>query len=184
MSSDKASSGVTYTSISSDYKEPSDVGSPGVVVYGYDRLLMHLVDPPSPDYMPGPKEPEQASLSPDYVPGPEYPKYLTPSDEEVPIKDQPYVVADPPIALSPGYIAESDPEEDSEDELEEGPADYPTDRVDGDDDSFDDDEVEEEASEEEEEHLALTDPIVTLVVDHFPSWGCYIYHWTGPSSLF
>ncbi|GKC00226.1 hypothetical protein Tco_0986362 [Tanacetum coccineum] len=41
MSSDEASSGVTYTSISSDYEEPSDVGSPGVVIYGYDGLPMH-----------------------------------------------------------------------------------------------------------------------------------------------
>ncbi|GKG61129.1 hypothetical protein Tco_0616945, partial [Tanacetum coccineum] len=82
-----------------------------------------------------------------------------------------------PIALSLGYIDKSDLEEDSEDALEEGPADYPTDRVDGDDDddSFDDDEVEEEALEEEEEHMALTDHIVAPVVDHFPSWGCYIY---------
>ncbi|GKB20643.1 hypothetical protein Tco_0854566, partial [Tanacetum coccineum] len=66
MSSDEASSGVTYTSISSDYEEPSDVGSPGVIVYGYNRLPMHPVDPPSPDYVPGPEEPEQAPLSPDY----------------------------------------------------------------------------------------------------------------------
>nr|GEW18950.1 putative reverse transcriptase domain-containing protein [Tanacetum cinerariifolium]GEW47051.1 putative reverse transcriptase domain-containing protein [Tanacetum cinerariifolium] len=75
MSSDEASSGVTYTSISSDYEEPSDAGSPGVVVYGYDRLPMHLVDPyveaalqapQSTDYVPGPEEPEQAPPSLDY----------------------------------------------------------------------------------------------------------------------
>ncbi|GJW97355.1 putative reverse transcriptase domain-containing protein [Tanacetum coccineum] len=57
---------VTYTSISSDYVEPSDVGSSGVVVYGYDGLPMH---PPSPDCVPGPEHPP----SPDYVPGPEHP---------------------------------------------------------------------------------------------------------------
>ncbi|GJU85127.1 hypothetical protein Tco_1292673 [Tanacetum coccineum] len=108
MSSDEASSGVTYTSISSDYEEPSDVGSPGVVIYGYDGLPMHPVDPPSPDYVSGPKEPAHAPLSPDYVSGPEYPKNFAPSDEEVSIEDQPYVVADSPIALSPGYIADSD----------------------------------------------------------------------------
>ncbi|GKD79488.1 hypothetical protein Tco_1342109, partial [Tanacetum coccineum] len=45
MSSHEASSGVTYTSISSDYKEPSNAGSPGVIVYGYDGLPMHPVDP-------------------------------------------------------------------------------------------------------------------------------------------
>ncbi|GJU88188.1 DMR6-like oxygenase 2-like protein [Tanacetum coccineum] len=107
--------------------------------------------PASPDYVPGPEEPEQASLSPDYVPGPEYPKYLAPSDEEVPVKDQPYAVADSPIALSLGYVADSDPEEDPEEDSEDGPVDYPADGGDGDDDdSSDDDEEEEEASEEEE----------------------------------
>ncbi|GKD04707.1 reverse transcriptase domain-containing protein, partial [Tanacetum coccineum] len=128
--------------------------------------------PASPDYVPGPEEPEQAPLSPDYVPGPEYPEYLAPSDEEVPIEDQPYAVADSPIALSPGYVADSDPEEDSED----GPVDYPADGGDGDDDdSSDDDEEEEEASEEEEaeeeeeEHLAPADSVVAPVVDHVPS---------------
>ncbi|GJT38078.1 hypothetical protein Tco_0937943 [Tanacetum coccineum] len=59
-------------------------------------------------------------------------------------------------ALSPGYVADSDPEEDSEDGL----VDYPADRGDDDDDdSSDDDEEEEEtfkeeeAEEEEEEHI-------------------------------
>ncbi|GJW25131.1 putative reverse transcriptase domain-containing protein, partial [Tanacetum coccineum] len=83
--------------------------------------------PASPDYVPGPEELEQASLLPDYVPGPEYPEYLAPSGEEVPVEDQPYVVADSPIALSPGYVADSDPEEDPEEDFEDGPVDYPAD---------------------------------------------------------
>ncbi|GKA48552.1 hypothetical protein Tco_0741510 [Tanacetum coccineum] len=172
MSSDEASSGVTYTSISSDYEEPSDVGSPGVVVYGYDGLPMHPVDPPSPDYVPGPEEPEQAPLLPDYVSGPEYLEYLAPSDEEVPIEDQPYAAADSPIALSPGYIVDSDPEDESED----GPMDYPADGGDDDDDDSSrddaDDEDKEEAFEEEEEgHLAHADSttVASLVVDPVPS---------------
>ncbi|GJV00499.1 putative reverse transcriptase domain-containing protein, partial [Tanacetum coccineum] len=111
--------------------------------------------PASPDYMPGPEEPKQAPLSPDYVPGPEYPEYLAPSDEEVPVEDQPYVVADSPIALSLGYVADSDPEEDSED----GPIDYPADRGDGDDDD----------DKEEDEHLAPANSVVAPVVDHVPS---------------
>ncbi|GJS16615.1 hypothetical protein Tco_0411087 [Tanacetum coccineum] len=78
-----SSSTVTYTSISSDYEEPSDAGSPGVIVYKYDRLPMHPVDPyveavlqapeqapPSLDYVPGPEHPP----SPDYVPDPEDPE--------------------------------------------------------------------------------------------------------------
>ncbi|GKG08358.1 hypothetical protein Tco_0334190, partial [Tanacetum coccineum] len=66
--------------------------------------------------------------------------------------------------LSSGYVADSDPEEDSKD----GPVDYPADGGDNDDDdSFNNDE-EEEASKEEE-HLALADSIIAPVVDHAPS---------------
>ncbi|GKC84385.1 hypothetical protein Tco_1140102 [Tanacetum coccineum] len=39
--------------------------------------------PPSPDYVPGPEEPEQAPPSPDYVPGPEH------DDDEIVAEDQP-----------------------------------------------------------------------------------------------
>ncbi|GKC02698.1 hypothetical protein Tco_0994308 [Tanacetum coccineum] len=132
-------------------------------------------EPDSPDYVPGPKEPEQAPLSPDYVTGPEYPEYLAPSDEEVPIKDQPYAVADSHIALSLGYVVDSDPEEDLEEDSEDGPVDYPPDGGDGDDDdSSNDDEKEEEASEEEEaeeeeEHMAPANSVVARVVNHVPS---------------
>ncbi|GKF06202.1 hypothetical protein Tco_0036870, partial [Tanacetum coccineum] len=195
-----ASSTVTYTSVDTDSEpgrafwpadeELSDGGSPRVIVYGYDGLPIQPVAPPSPDYIPGPEdlqahdpdyvpgpeEPEQAPLSPDYVPGPEYPEYLAPSDEEVPIEDQPYAVADSPIALSPGYVADSDPEEDPEEDSEDGPVDYPVDGGDDDDDdSSDDDKEEEEASKEEEaseaeeEHLAPADSVVAPIVDHVPS---------------
>ncbi|GJX56424.1 reverse transcriptase domain-containing protein [Tanacetum coccineum] len=136
--------------------------------------------PAPPDYVPGPEEPEQAPLSLDYVPEPEYPEYLAPSDEEVPIEDQPYAVADSPIALSPDYVADSDLEEDPEEDSEDGPVDYPADGGDdNDDDSSGDDEEEEETSEEEEasdeeeaeeeeEHLAPADSVVAYVVDHVP----------------
>ncbi|GJY33391.1 reverse transcriptase domain-containing protein [Tanacetum coccineum] len=107
-----------------------------------------------------------APLLPDYVPGPEYPEYLAPSDEEVPVEDQPYVIADSPIALSSGFVADSDPEEDSKD----GPVDYPADGGDGnDDDSSDNDEEEEASNEEDEEHLAPTDSVVAPVPMPFPS---------------
>ncbi|GKF80864.1 hypothetical protein Tco_0239466, partial [Tanacetum coccineum] len=39
-------------------EEISDGGSPRVIVYGYDGLPMQPVAPPSPDYIPGPKEPQ------------------------------------------------------------------------------------------------------------------------------
>nr|GEX67185.1 hypothetical protein [Tanacetum cinerariifolium] len=141
MSSDEASSEVTYTSISSDYEEPSDVDSPG------------------------------AALLSDYVSEPKYPKYLDLSDEEVLVKDLPYDAVDSPIALSLGYIANLDPEDESED----GPTDYSADGGDDDDDSLGDDADEEEASEEDkeegEEHLALADStaVASPIVDHVPS---------------
>ncbi|GKD76190.1 hypothetical protein Tco_1334472, partial [Tanacetum coccineum] len=166
MSSDSAPSEVTYTSISSH-------GDPLAWAADFFRLQEPEAEPASPDYVPGPEEPEHAPLSPDYMPRPEYLEYLALSDEEVPMEDQPYVVANSPIALSPGYVADSDPKEDSEDGL----VDYPADRGDDDDDddSSDDDE-EEEASEEEEaeeeeeeEYLAPADPVVAPVADHVPS---------------
>ncbi|GKA01304.1 hypothetical protein Tco_0673969 [Tanacetum coccineum] len=142
MSSDSASSEVTYTSISSH-------GDP--LAWAVDFFRLQEPDSPeaapaSPDYVPGPEEPEQAPLSPDYVPGPEYPEYLAPSDEEVPMEDQPYVVADSPIALSPGYVADSDLDEDPEENSEDGPA-----------------------SKEEEEHVAPANFVVAPVADHVPS---------------
>ncbi|GKG56834.1 hypothetical protein Tco_0582185, partial [Tanacetum coccineum] len=63
----------------------------------------------------GPEEPEQAPLSPDYVFEPEYLEYLVPSDAEAPIKDHPLPDDASPIAISTGYVADSDPEEDHAD---------------------------------------------------------------------
>ncbi|GJX53161.1 hypothetical protein Tco_0281530, partial [Tanacetum coccineum] len=111
--------------------------------------------PPSPDYVPGPEEPEQAPPSPIYipfVPEPVYPEFLPVDDEVFPAEEQPMPAADSPTHQSPGYIPESDPEEEPEEDDEEDPeedlADYPADR--GDDDDDDD--------AEEEEHLASADP--------------------------
>nr|GEX12636.1 hypothetical protein [Tanacetum cinerariifolium] len=91
--------------------------------------------PASPDYVLGPKEPDQALISPDYVPRPEYLEYLAPSDEEIPVEDQPYAMTDLPIALSPGYVAKSDPEEDPKEDPEEDHVDYPADEGDDDEDT-------------------------------------------------
>ncbi|GJS40521.1 hypothetical protein Tco_0565564 [Tanacetum coccineum] len=59
--------GVTIQRVSSPFLRLSDIGSP--------RCR---------DYVPGPKEPEQAPPSPDYVPGPEH------ADDEIIVEDQPY----------------------------------------------------------------------------------------------
>ncbi|GJY45501.1 putative reverse transcriptase domain-containing protein [Tanacetum coccineum] len=116
----------------------------------------------SPEYVPGPEEPEQAPPSPDYVPGPKYPEYLASADDEIVAEDQPYANYASPPALSPGYPADSDPEEDPED----GPVDYSTD---GGDDDDDDDSSDDDEEEEEEEHLALADSVITPAVDYVPS---------------
>nr|GEY71619.1 putative reverse transcriptase domain-containing protein [Tanacetum cinerariifolium] len=142
-----SSSTVTYTSISSNYEEPLDARSPRA--------------PPSPDYVAGPEHPH----SPDYVPEPEYPEYLVSSDAEAPIEDQPLLDDASLAALSPGYIADSDPEEDPE----EDPADYPADRGDDDGDEAsdddDDDDEEEEDEKKEEEHLASAESSVVPAID-------------------
>ncbi|GJW12851.1 hypothetical protein Tco_1578678, partial [Tanacetum coccineum] len=80
---------------------------------------------------------------PDYVPEPVYPEYISLEDEHVfPAKEQPLPPVDSTTTESPGYITESNPEEDPEeyedDETKDGLVDYPMDeRDDGDDDDSD-----------------------------------------------
>nr|GFA65821.1 hypothetical protein [Tanacetum cinerariifolium]GFA72790.1 hypothetical protein [Tanacetum cinerariifolium] len=174
----------TYTSVYTDSEpwryygdESAEAESTGVIVYGYDRLPMQLVAPPSPDYVLGPEHPPSPDYVPDpehppspveipYVPEPEYPKYLVPSDAEAPLEDRPLPVDASPTAVSPGYVADSDPEEDPEDDHADYPADgwdgddKPSDDDDDDDDTDDEDEEpfeDEEDDDEEEEHLAPAD---------------------------
>ncbi|GKB94758.1 hypothetical protein Tco_0980895 [Tanacetum coccineum] len=63
------------------------------------------------------------------------------SDEELEelMKDQLLPADASPIALSSGYISDSDPEEDDEEDPEEDPADYPADGGDNDDNESSDD---------------------------------------------
>ncbi|GJV48526.1 hypothetical protein Tco_1438738, partial [Tanacetum coccineum] len=141
------------------------------------RLCVGSRAPPSPNYVPGLEDPEQASLSPDYIPEHEYLEYLVSSNAEAPIKDQPLQDDASPAALLSGYIADSDPEKDPKEDTGEDHADYPADGGDdGDDESSDDDDEEEEEdqeafkddNEEEEEHSALADSSVVPVDDHVP----------------
>ncbi|GJT08727.1 putative reverse transcriptase domain-containing protein [Tanacetum coccineum] len=105
------------------------------------------VDPPSPDYVPGPEHP----ASPDYVPGPEHP----PSPIEIP------------------YVPE--PEGGSGGGLRGGDGDDEPSGDDTDDDDADDDDEEpfedEEDDEEEEEHLAPANSSAIPIVDPVPSAG-------------
>nr|GEY68307.1 retrotransposon protein, putative, Ty3-gypsy subclass [Tanacetum cinerariifolium] len=194
-----ASFAVTYTSVYTDSKsgfwgvdeELSDGGSPWVIVYGYDGLHILPVTPPSPDYIPGPEEPQTQPApqdedehklvfiqphDPDFVPEHVYPEYIPLEDEHIlPPEEQPLPPVVSPTAESLGYIAESDPEEDleeyEEDETKDGLVDHPMDRGDdGNDDdgdssgydADDEDEDEEDEEEEDEENLASADSAVVI----------------------
>nr|GEZ47030.1 hypothetical protein [Tanacetum cinerariifolium] len=105
-------------------EELSDRGSPRVIMYGYDGLPMQPVP---------------------YVPMPEHLEYLVPSKDEAPIEDEPLPADASPTALSPGYVVESDEDEDP----------------------FED----EDDDEEEDEHLAPSDSSVVPTVDPVLSAG-------------
>ncbi|GJZ27218.1 hypothetical protein Tco_0571471 [Tanacetum coccineum] len=168
-----SSSTVTYTFVSTD-------SEPGRVFWGADEELFNggPEHPPSPDYVPGPENPPLPVEVP-YVPESEYPEYLVSSDAEAPLEDQPLPANASPTALSPGYVANSDPDEDPEEDPEEDHTDYPADGGDDDDEPSDDDDddtddedeepFEDEDNDEEEEHLALADSYAVPVVDPVPS---------------
>nr|GFA05923.1 hypothetical protein [Tanacetum cinerariifolium] len=102
--------------------------------------------------------------NPDYVPEPMYPEYIPLEDEHVlSAEEQPLPLVNSPTAESPGYVAESDPEEYEYDETEDGSVDYPMDGGDDDDgDSSGDHADDEDEDEEEEEHLAPADSAVVI----------------------
>ncbi|GJZ92890.1 hypothetical protein Tco_0664955, partial [Tanacetum coccineum] len=180
-----ASSVVTYTSVytdsepgrafwEADDEEVSEGGIPRVIVLGYDGLPIQPVALPSPDYIPGPEDPQTPPVPQDED------EHIPLEDEhEFPAEEQPLPPVDSPTVESLGYVIESDPKEDPEeyedDETEDGPVDYPMDGGDdGDDDNDDssredandeDEDEDEEDKEEEELHLAPTDSVVVIPTD-------------------
>ncbi|GJT03465.1 putative reverse transcriptase domain-containing protein [Tanacetum coccineum] len=163
-----ATSDVTYTSVytdsepgrafwGADYEGISEGGIPRVIVLGYDGLPLQPVAPPSPDFILGPEIEKREPMfiqahDPNYVPEPIYPEYIPLEDDhEFPAEEQPLPPIDSPTAESPGYITESDPEED--------PEGYE------DDEAEDDEDEEDEEDEEEEEHLAPADSTTIIPVD-------------------
>ncbi|GKA86018.1 hypothetical protein Tco_0807729 [Tanacetum coccineum] len=117
--SDSDESGVTHTKISSPFEDLSDIGSPGVVGLKHEGLPGCLRPSPPP---------------PDFVLEPVYPEYMPLEDEVFPDEEQPLLVAASPIAQSPDYVLESDPEVDPEEDNDEDPeedlVDYPVDEGD------------------------------------------------------
>ncbi|GJR92517.1 hypothetical protein Tco_0264691 [Tanacetum coccineum] len=156
--SDSEDSIVTYTAVSSPYEDLSYIGSPRVdgppvmLKDPYANVVAAFQAPPSPDYMPGPEEPEQAPPSPvyvPYVPEPVYPEFMPPEDEVLPAEEQPLPAAASPTTDSLGYIPESDPEEDPTNYLADGGDD--DDDESSDDDEDDDEDVEKHEDEDEDE---------------------------------
>ncbi|GJR02869.1 putative reverse transcriptase domain-containing protein [Tanacetum coccineum] len=143
MSSDDASSTVTYTSVSSGSSEPSAWGIP-LVNAGeipnmdpYEEAAQHgQAQPLSPAYAPDPMELDEHV--PLYVP--EHPEHHDSSEENMPVEDQP----DAEDADSHGFLADSDP---MEDDTDAGSIDYPDEPGVGEDD---DEDPEEDPSEEHE----------------------------------
>nr|GFD55298.1 hypothetical protein [Tanacetum cinerariifolium] len=89
----------------------SNVGSPGVIVLGYDRLPMMPEAPYS--YV---EAAMQEPPPPDFVPEPVYPEFMPYEDDVVLAGEQPLPATVSPTADSSGYITEFDPEEDPEEE--------------------------------------------------------------------
>ncbi|GKF06164.1 hypothetical protein Tco_0036832, partial [Tanacetum coccineum] len=169
-----ASSAVTYTSVYTDSEpgrvfwgadeEISDVGSLRVIVLGYDGLLMQPVAPPSPDYIPGPKDLQTPPVpqdnderepmfiqphDPDYVPEPIYPEYIPLEDEHKFLAEgQPLPPVVSPTAESPGYGEDGDDDDGDSSKDDVG--------------DEEEDEDEEDGEEEEEEHLAPADSTIIV----------------------
>nr|GEX27944.1 reverse transcriptase domain-containing protein [Tanacetum cinerariifolium] len=109
---------VTYTEVSSPFKDLSDIGSLGVDglpkmpqdLYAYVEAALQA--PPSPDYALGPEH----LPTPKFVPKPVYPEFMLPEDDALPAEEQPLPVAVSPTSDSPGYIPEFDLEEDPEED--------------------------------------------------------------------
>ncbi|GKA84802.1 hypothetical protein Tco_0806456, partial [Tanacetum coccineum] len=133
MSSDDASSTVTYTSVSSGLSEPSAWGIPlmnaGEIpnVDPYEEVAQHgQAHPLSPAYVPDPMELDEHV--PLYVP--EHPDHHDSSEEDMPVEDQPNAED----ADSRGFMADSDS---MEDDTDTDFIDYPDEPEDGEDDDKD-----------------------------------------------
>nr|GEX22952.1 putative reverse transcriptase domain-containing protein [Tanacetum cinerariifolium] len=160
-----ASSAVTYTSVYTD-------SEPGRVFWGADEELSDRAPQDEDEHEPMFIHPHD----PDFVPEPIYPEYIPLEDEHIlPAEEQPLPPVGSPTTESPGYVVESDLEEDlkkyEDDETEDSPIDYP---MDGGDDGYDDDgdssgdnadDEDEDGEDEEDEHLAPTDSAIVIPTD-------------------
>ncbi|GKE03569.1 hypothetical protein Tco_1395587, partial [Tanacetum coccineum] len=116
---------ITISAVSSPFEGLSDIGSPGVdgppmmPEDPYAYVVAAFQAPPSPDYVPGPEEPEQAPPLPKFVPESVYPKFMPPEDDVLPAEEQPLPAAVSPTVNSPGIPRDEADDEDEDDEEEE-----------------------------------------------------------------
>nr|GEV03266.1 retrovirus-related Pol polyprotein from transposon TNT 1-94 [Tanacetum cinerariifolium] len=171
MSSDNASSAVTYTSISSDLDGPSwgiSLVNTGELpeIDPYEEVSQQGQEPPlSPSYVLDLMELDEHV--PVYVPKPEHPEYHVPSYDDMQVEDQRYASDASLIDESPGHIADSEsmeedsidypdkPEDDDEDPEEdptEDHTDYPANGGDDDDEPSDDENDNDDTDDKDEEH--------------------------------
>ncbi|GKF58043.1 hypothetical protein Tco_0171580 [Tanacetum coccineum] len=157
MSSDNASSAVTYISISSDSNGPSSWGIPLVntgelpKMDPYEEVAQQgQAHPLSPAYVPDPIElDEHVSV---YVLEPEHPEYHAPSDDDIQVEGQPYANDASPTVESPGYIADSDLMEEDTNEVSIDNLDEPEDGEEDDDEDPEEDPSEEHEPEDEDDN--------------------------------
>ncbi|GKF79952.1 hypothetical protein Tco_0235520, partial [Tanacetum coccineum] len=156
MSSNNASSAVTYMSISSD----SDGPSWGIPLMDaselsemdpYEEVAQQGQAPPlSPAYVPDPMDLDEHVLA--YVPEPEHLEYHVPSNDDMQVEDQPYADDASPTAESHGYIADLESmEEDSIDNPDEPEDDDKDPEEDDDEDPKEDPSEEHEAKDDNED---------------------------------
>ncbi|GJW78569.1 putative reverse transcriptase domain-containing protein [Tanacetum coccineum] len=172
MSSDNASSAVTYASVSSDSNGPP---SWGILLENADEIpeidpyeevaQQRQAHPLSPAYVPDLMELDEHV--PIYVPEPKHPEYHAPLDDDIQVEDQPYADDASPTAESPGYIADSDSMEDNTDT---DSIDYPDEPGTDDEDleEDDDEDPEEDPSEEHDPEDEDEDPEEDPSEEHEP----------------
>nr|GEV25314.1 putative reverse transcriptase domain-containing protein [Tanacetum cinerariifolium] len=143
---DSGLSTVSYTLISSP-KRSWDIPDLDPYEEAALQAIEQVAPPLSPAYLPDPIELDEHV--PVYVLEPKYPKYLEPPADDIVAEDQPHAYNDVPTALSPGYITDSDPKEDPEEEEHDDYADEHEEE-----DPEEEDPKEEDLDEESDDNVA------------------------------
>nr|GEV22938.1 hypothetical protein [Tanacetum cinerariifolium] len=160
--SDYEDSTITYTIVSSPFGGLSDIrslgvdGPPVMLEDPYTYVVDDFQASPSPDYVLGPMHPPSPVYVPEFAPEPIYLKFMSAEDDMLPAEEEPLPTTASPTTESPGYIDESNLDEDPKEDLFDYPVDG-GDEGDDEDELFDDDEDDDIDIEEEEEEDESSD---------------------------